>query len=144
MSSIVVLQSGLPVIVTQATNLNSFAGFSIQRPNLVGKPSLSPADRTPARFFNTNAFATAPQFTIGSASRNPVRGPAYRDLDLALVKHTTLFRETNMEFRTELFNVTNTPAFAQPNGSFGSAAFGSITGTVTDPRVMQFAIRFSR
>jgi hypothetical protein len=144
MSSIVVLQSGLPVTVTQATNFNSFAGFSIQRPNLVGKASLSPADRSPARFFNTNAFATAPQFTIGSASRNPVRGPAYRDLDLALVKHTTLFRETNMEFRAELFNVINTPAFSQPNGSFGSAAFGSIAGTVTDPRVMQFAIRFSR
>ena len=98
---------------------NSFAGFSLQRPNLIGNPSLSPSDRTPAHFFNTTAFATAPQFTIGSASRNPVRGPAYRDLDLALVKHTTLFRETGMEFRAEMFNVTNTPAFALPNGSFG-------------------------
>jgi hypothetical protein len=73
-----------------------------------------------------------------------VRGPAYRDLDLALVKHTTVFRETGLEFRAELFNVTNTPAFSQPNGSFGSAAFGSITSTVTDPRVMQLAVRISR
>ena len=32
-----------------------------------------------------------------------------------------------MEFRAEMFNMTNTPAFAQPNGSFGAAAFGSIT-----------------
>lgn len=144
LNAIMSLQSGMPVTVTQATNFNSFAGFSIQRPNLVGRPSLSPGDRTPAHFFNTSAFATAPQFTIGSASRNPVRGPAYRDLDLALVKHTTLFRETGMEFRAELFNVTNTPAFSQPNGSFLSAAFGSITSTTTDPRVMQFAIRFSR
>ena len=143
-NAIMSLQSGMPVTVTQATNFNSFAGFSIQRPNLIGKPSLSPDGRSPARFFNTSAFATAPQFTIGSASRNPVRGPAYRDLDLALVKHSTLFRETGMEFRAELFNVTNTPAFAQPNGSFGSAAFGSITSTTTDPRVMQLAIRFSR
>jgi len=144
LNAILSLQSGMPVTVTQATNFNSFAGFSIQRPNLVGKPSLSPEDRTPAHFFNTNAFATAPQFTIGSASRNPVRGPAYRDLDLALVKHTTLFHETGMEFRAELFNVMNTPAFGQPNGSFGSAAFGSITSTTTDPRVMQLAIRLSR
>jgi Carboxypeptidase regulatory-like domain/TonB dependent receptor len=138
------LQSGMPVTVTQATNFNSFAGFSIQRPNLVGKPSLSPDQRNPAQFFNTNAFATAPQFTIGSASRNPVRGPAYRDLDLALVKHTAVFHEAGLEFRAELFNVTNTPAFGQPNGSFGSAAFGSITSTTTDPRVMQLAIRLSR
>ncbi len=144
LNAIFSLQSGMPVTVTQATNLNSFAGFSIQRPNLVGRPSLSPGDRTPARFFNTSAFATAPQFTIGSASRNPVRGPAYRNLDLALVKHTTLFHETGMEFRAEFFNVTNTPGFGQPNGSFGSAAFGSITSTTTDPRVMQLAIRFRR
>lgn len=144
LNAIMSLQSGMPVTVTQATNFNSFAGFSIQRPNLVGRPSLSPAERSPAHFFNTAAFATAPQFTIGSASRNPVRGPAYRDLDLALVKHTTLFHETGMELRAELFNVTNTPAFAQPNGSFGSPAFGSITSTTTDPRVMQLAIRLSR
>jgi hypothetical protein len=43
-----------------------------------------------------------------------------------------------------MFNVTNTPAFAQPNGSFGSPAFGSITATTTDPRVMQLAVRISR
>ena len=144
LDAIMSLQSGMPVTVTQATNNNSFAGFSLQRPNLVGKPSMASDGRSPAHFFNTAAFATAPQFTIGSASRNPVRGPAYRDLDLALVKHTTLFRETGMEFRAELFNVTNTPAFAQPNGTLGSPAFGSITGTTTDPRVMQLAIRLSR
>lgn len=144
LDAIMSLQSGMPVTVTQETNNNSFAGFSLQRPNLVGKPSLSPDLRTPAHFFNTSAFGSAPQFTIGSASRNPVRGPADRDLDLALIKHTTLFHETGMEFRAELFNVTNTPAFAQPNGSFGSAAFGSITSTTTDPRVMQLAIRLSR
>jgi hypothetical protein len=43
-----------------------------------------------------------------------------------------------------MFDITNTPAFSQPNGSFGSAAFGSITSTATDPRVMQFALRLSR
>jgi hypothetical protein len=116
----------------------------LQRPNLIGNPSLSPGERKPAQYFNTAAFATTPQFEIGTASRNPVRGPAYRDLDLALVKHTKLFREYDMEFRGEIFDILNTPEFSQPNGSFGSAAFGSITGTATDPRVVQFAIRLSR
>jgi hypothetical protein len=49
-----------------------------------------------------------------------------------------------MEIRAEVFDVFNTPAFSQPNGSFGSAAFGSINSTVTDPRVVQLAVRFSR
>lgn len=144
LNAIASLQSGMPVTVTQATNSNAFAGFVIQRPNIVGDVNLPPDQRTPGRFFNTSAFATTPRFAIGNAFRNPVRGPAYRDLDLALVKHTKLTERTHMELRAEMFDVTNTPAFAQPDGSFGTPAFGSITSTVTDPRVIQFAIRFSR
>lgn len=144
LNAIVSLQSGMPVTVTQATNNNAFAGFALQRPNIVAKPNLPAGKRIPAHFFNTAAFATAPQFVIGTASRNPVRGPAYRDLDLALVKRTRLVEKFDMEFRAEVFNITNTPAFGQPNGSFGSAAFGSITTTTTDPRVAQFALRISR
>jgi hypothetical protein len=60
------------------------------------------------------------------------------------VKHTKLTERADMEFRAEVFDITNTPAFAQPNGSFGTPAFGSITSTVTDPRVVQFALRLSR
>jgi len=144
LNAIMLLQSGMPVTVTQATNNNAFAGFALQRPNIIAKTSLPASQRTPAHFFNTAAFATAPQFTIGNGSRNPVRGPAYRDLDIAFVKNTSLPHEANVEFRAELFNITNTPAFAQPNGSFGAAAFGTITATTTDPRVVQFALRLSR
>jgi hypothetical protein len=144
LNTIASVQSGMPVTITQATNNNAFAGFALQRPNLVGKPNLSPDRRTPAHFINTTAFATAPQFVIGTASRNPARGPAYRDVDFALVKHTKIIGETELDFRAELFDVFNTPEFAQPNGSFGSAAFGSITSTFTDPRVAQLSIRVSR
>ena len=144
LNTIFQMQSGMPVTVTQATNNNAFAGFALQRPNLIANPSLPPAQRYPAHYFNTAAFASAPQFVIGNASRNPVRGPAYRDLDLALTKHTRISELADLEFRAEVFDITNTPAFAQPNGSFGSAAFGSITATTTDPRVVQFALRLSR
>lgn len=144
LNSILSVQSGMPVTVTQATNNNSFAGFALQRPKLVGAPNLSPGLRFPAHYFNTAAFATAPQFVIGTASRNPVNGPAYRDLDLAMARHISLPGETSIEFRGEIFDILNTPEFAQPNGSFGAAAFGSITSTVTDPRVVQFAIRISK
>jgi hypothetical protein len=144
LNSILTVQSGMPVTITQATNNNSFAGFALQRPNLVGPPNLSPSQRSPARFFNTAAFQTAPQFAIGTASRNPARGPAYRNLDVAVSKHIGLPRETDVEFRGEVYDATNTPEFAQPNGSFGSAAFGSISSTATDPRVAQFALRIRK
>jgi hypothetical protein len=138
------LQSGMPVTITQATNNNAFAGISLQRPNIIANPSLPASQRSPAHFLNTAAFTTAPTFTFGNASRNPVRGPSYRDVDFSLIKHTCLAEKVDMEFRAEIFNLTNSPAFSQPNGSFGSAAFGTITTTTTDPRVIQFAVRLSR
>ncbi|ADW68288.1 TonB-dependent receptor [Granulicella tundricola] len=144
LNAIMSLQSGMPVTVTQATNNNAFAGFSLQRPNLIANPKFAPELRSPGKFFNTAAFQAAPTFVIGNASRNPVRGPAFRDLDAALVKHTHIGDRTDVEFRAEIFDITNTPAFAQPNGSVGNAAFGSITATTTDPRVVQFALRLSR
>jgi hypothetical protein len=140
---ILTVQSGMPVTVTQATNNNSFAGFVLQRPNVSGKTSLSASQRKPAKFFNIAAFSSAGTYTLGNASRNPVRGPAYRDGDIALLKHTAIGERVDAEFRAEIFNLTNTPAFAQPNGSYGSTAFGSITSTATDPRVVQFALRLS-
>jgi outer membrane receptor protein involved in Fe transport len=38
-TSLVTLQSGVPIAITQATNFNAFAGFGVQRPNLVGDPT---------------------------------------------------------------------------------------------------------
>lgn len=142
-NAIASLQSGAPVTVTMATNDYAFAGIVTRRPDLLTRPSLAPGARTPARFFNTAAFG-APVGVVGTASRNPVRGSAYRDLDVAAIKHTALGERLDVEFRAEIFNITNTPAFAQPNGSFGTTAFGSITSTTTDPRVVQFALRLSR
>lgn len=136
----VILQSGLPLAVTQATNFNAFAGFGTQRPNLVGRPTLPASERTTARWFNVSAFAVAPQFTLGTASRNPVRGPGYRNADLALIKHTAIGERTTVECRAEVFNLTNTPPLGAPNVILGTPGFGSIS-TAGDPRVVQLALK---
>lgn len=105
---------------------------------MVASVDLSSDQRSPSKWFNTAAFQAAQQFTLGNASRNPVRGPNYRDADIAFIKHTRLREQVDLEFRAEIFNLTNTPAFAQPNGTLGSSAFGTIIATATDPRVIQF------
>lgn len=140
LAGIVRLQSGSPVAVTQATNLNAFAGFGIQRPNRVADPELPADERSTARYFNTGAFRQAPQFTIGSSSRNPVTGPGYRTADVMIGKTFTISEVFRTEFRAEAFNVSNTPPLGSPNGSFGNAAFGSIT-TALDPRVYEFVLK---
>ncbi len=133
-------QSGMPVAVTQANSLG-YAGFTTQRPNLAGDPVLSADQRTPARWFNTSAFATADQFTIGSASRNPVRGPAYSDLDVALMRRVGFGGEHGLELRVEVFNLLNATNFGAPAAQLGPASFGTIT-TALDPRVVQLAMKF--
>jgi hypothetical protein len=140
-TGILTLQSGVPIAVAQTTNNNAFAGFGTQRPNVSGETSLPSDERSVSRWFNTAAFSTAPAFTLGSASRNPVRGPGYRNLDLALIRRVPVSAGNCLELRAEVFNATNTPPLGPPNGTFGSAAFGTIT-TAGDPRVVQLAVKF--
>jgi hypothetical protein len=97
-ATVVTLQSGVPVAVTQANSLG-YAGFTTQRPNLLGDPELPGDQRTPDHWFNTAAFATASQFQIGTASRNPVRGPSYRVVDLALMRLISVGGERAFERR---------------------------------------------
>jgi hypothetical protein len=141
LAGIATLQSGVPIAITQVTNFNAFAGFGTQRPNRIADPTLPASERSPERWFDTDAFQVAPQFTLGNSSRNPVRGPGYRDVDLALIKRTPLGQgRTTLEFRVEAFNLTNTPPLGAPNGVLGSPGFGSIT-SAGDPRVIQLGLK---
>lgn len=141
-AGIISIQSGAPLAVTQATNFNSFAGFGTQRPNCAAATALPASKRTTAQFFQTGAFQIAPQFTLGTCSRNPVRGPSYRDADLAFIKSTEITEKYSLDFRAEVFNLTNTPPLNAPNVVVGGAGFGSIT-SAGDPRVIQLAVKFN-
>ena len=141
LATIVTLQSGIPIAVTQTTNFNAFAGFGTQRPNLIGDPELSAEDRSTAQWFNTAAFAVAPQFTLGSASRNPVRGPSFRNVDLVISRRVPVGAGSALELRAEAFNLLNTPPLGNPNAVAGVANFGTIT-TAGDPRVVQLAVKW--
>jgi hypothetical protein len=141
LATIATFQSGTPIAISQVTNFNAFAGFGIQRPNIVADPTLSSSDRGTAQWFNTAAFQVAPQFTLGDSSRNPVRGPGYQDIDLALIRRVPIGTgRVTVEFRAEVFNLTNTPPLGVPNGVLGSPGFGSIT-SAGDPRVIQFGLK---
>jgi outer membrane receptor protein involved in Fe transport len=140
-TSLITMQSGVPVAVTQSTNNNLAFGFGTQRPNLVGDPTLPADERSAARWFNTAAFATTPPFTIGTASRNPVRGPSYRNVDFMAMRKVPLGASRSLEVRAEVFNLLNTVNLGAPGATAGTAAFGTITSAF-DPRVMQLALKF--
>ncbi len=135
-AGLVRVQAGDAVAVTQATNNNSSLGFAVQRPSRVSDPNELDG-RSVAKYFNTAAFIASPQFAIGNSSRNPVRGPGLQNADLMIGKTFRITERVSLEFRAEVFNVSNTPPLNDPNGSFGSAAFGSIT-SAGNPRVFEF------
>jgi hypothetical protein len=138
-AGIVRFQAGDRVAVSQGTNANSNLGFGVQRPNRVADPN-NYANRSTSRWFDTTAFVGVPQFVIGNSSRNPVRGPSLQNADMMIGKTFRITERVATEFRAEAFNLTNTPPLGDPNGSFGSAAFGSIT-SAGNPRVFEFALK---
>ena len=79
-------------------------------------------------------------FTLGNATRNPVTGPSYRNVDVALIRRVPVHGGITIELRAEVFNLFNTPNLGAPNGVAGSAAFGTITSAL-DPRVGQLALK---
>jgi hypothetical protein len=63
--------------------------------------------------------------------------------DGALLRNFPITEGWNIQARWEMFNVTNTPEFGQPQGNITSGGVGSITSLAGDPRVMQFALRIA-
>lgn len=141
LSGMALLQSGMPLQVTQSGG-NIWNGT--QRPNLLGDPSTSGSVVSRLnRWFNEKAFSQPPIDVPGTAPRTlNYRGPAIKTLDAALNKSFRVREGQRFEFRIEAQNATNTPVFSDPNTSFGSTAFGQITGTKVGPRNVQLGMKY--
>ena len=146
-------------------------GNSLIRPDQVGDPNkggtvaANPNCKAPAtvgtiqNWFNPCAFTPAKTFQIsptvtvgeiGNASRTPVNGPDFVNTDFSVVKRFALpWEGTGLDFRAEIFNLFNHAQFGLPNtGATGYADiqtsnFGSISSTVNNPRLVQFALKLT-
>ncbi len=74
----------------------------------------------------------------------PCAPPGYFNWDFAVGKNFDV-KEHYVGFRAEFFNFTNTPSFSPPDRIFtpASRTFGQITDTVSPPRIIEFALKFS-
>jgi hypothetical protein len=136
-------QGGTPVNIQNQTDIANTGGND--RPNLVpGQDPVLPKDqRTVQKYFNTSAWATQQQFTVGNAPRTFMHGPPQRRLDLAVFKQVELGGAHSLQLRYEVYNITNTASFQNPNASLGNNAFGRISSTGNAiPRQMQFAVKY--
>src|ERR1700752_1692760 len=101
---------------------------NVRRPNLI--PGVSPYLNNDRNVINPAAFATPLPGTFGDLQRNALRGPSFNQFDLVLNKRFRLTETTNIEFRTELFNIFNHANFAVPATTLNNA-LPAITGATT-------------
>ena len=156
--------SGFPMFVVDSSNPSgvdfSYNGNTYSRPNMVGDPNKPGQEgngvncpsqiHTLSAWFNTCAFESAPAGELGTAPRAPVYGPRFVNTDFSIIKDFPLsFREgMGLQFRAEFFNFLNHPQFYLQGGSGtgeqdvnSPSTYGVVTGTVNNPRLIQFALK---
>jgi hypothetical protein len=144
-SSITVLQSGRPVLITapDVTNLFNFSSTN-GRSNRLKDPVLDGDQQSLTRWFDTTAFERAAPFTLptDSVSQPRLRGPGRTNFDMSLLKNTTFKERYNVQFRAEFFNIANTPALDARGATtdVSSPLFGQIVSG-GNPRNIQMAVR---
>ncbi len=86
-----------------------------------------------------------------SGTRNGLRGDGYASWDMALSKRWSMpWEGHSVQFRWEVFNVANLTRFnvmaglgdGAPSLQQSNTAFGNYAGLLTNPRVMQFGLRY--
>jgi hypothetical protein len=103
--------------------------------------SINPANGG-IRFLDPNAFAQPTAGTLGNAVRNTVRGPGFKNVDLALTRSFNVGGARQIEVRAEAFNAFNWFEWGNPSVARNSATFGQITSALA-PRVIQLAAKYT-
>jgi hypothetical protein len=140
-TSIVQLRSGFPLTVTTSLDRSFQNPRGGQKPNLVGNPK--PANQTIENWINPAAFAAPADGTFGNSPVGVMRAPGFANWDFGVGKKFQVTENNFFDFRAEFFNFTNHPSFAPPGRNFNDLnTFGLITGTVSPPRSIQFALKY--
>lgn len=149
-NGVTTFQTGFPLKISQASGTALSAlnlGIGSLRPDVIPGCDKKAVGNTTAQWFNTACFTGAPQYGFGDESRTDptLRQDGTNNWDFAIFKRTYFGpdQKMNLEFRTEFFNIFNHVQFAAPNTSFGNGSFGQINASVGNPRLIQFALRFS-
>ena len=134
-------QSGQPLTITTGSD-RALSGMqaSNQRASQVGDNPYGNGSLT--NWFNAAAFAQPALGTYGTSKRNAYDGPAYKSLDLSLVRQFQLPRSHRIEARIEAFNALNWFIYGNPNTVLSNSTFGQITSLGGPPRVLQFAAKY--
>ena len=165
-SGIGVIQSGIPLSVFDgnAGSVYALLGGEVRAERTGSNPLThgSLFSRVNNGYLDPSAFTRAPEAPNGTSLADQdfgnsgvgfVRGPGQHSVDLAVERLFPVNERNSFSFRAEAFNLTNTPQFNNPDTSLGytdptllnpsaSPSFGKITSTASNPRIVQFAMKY--
>jgi hypothetical protein len=85
------------------------------------------------RYLNPAAFATPAAGTYGNLPRNFLKGPGFHQFDFTLQKRFRITETTNIELRSEFYNLFNRANFSNPPASLSTGL--NATATSLQPGV---------
>lgn len=167
------IYTGQDISDTGLTQDRAVRNFSVspylKSKNLGGDCSTSPASgytvpKPCESWINPAAFSvplnTGAGTGFGNVIKDSLTGPGFTVWNTALTRNFHIWRETNLNFRAEYFDITNHTILNNPSTSTGSASsfasstsFGNIqnedsaanngAGGAAGPRIAQFALKYN-
>ena len=95
---------------------------NVRRPDLIA--GVNPFLDSDRQILNPAAFAIPKPGTFGNLERNLLHGPSFFQQDLIVAKKFVITEGTNIEFRSEFFNIFNGTNFGNPPAQLPST-FGT-------------------
>jgi hypothetical protein len=142
-NTIITLHTGQPYTVSAGGCQGVWAGCF---PDLVMNmnPNAAPSGgRTPSEWFNTSNFTVPASLTEGNLGDNTNYGPGVKNVDFSVFKDIPFTERFRLQFRSEFFNLFNTPQFGTPDSGLGDTNFGKVTSTAAGTeRHIQFSLKF--
>ena len=149
-----IVQSGTDISAITVVDYSGSGNGLTARPNLV--PGVDPYCAHKGRncWLNPAAFAAPDPYVFGNLKNNSLFGPGSILANTALSRLFPIGERQSVEFRWEVFNVPNhanlyapsgalvAPSFGQPTPA-STAGLGALNQTTNDPRIMQFALKYT-
>jgi hypothetical protein len=118
LSGILALYSGTPFSITaSSSSLNAPSSTQIAD-RVRNGPCINKGYHGPAAsYIDATCFAAVTTARFGNSGQDSVRGPGVKDLNATLSRGFQIREWAHLDVRAEVFNVTNTPHFANPGST---------------------------
>ena len=142
LSTIFTASTGTYGSISVGKNL-SLTGINQDRANLVGDPVLSQDARSLSNWFNKAAFVDNETGKYGNSQPGIIEQPGRWNINLNLTRTFNIREGQKLDFRAEMFNALNHTNWGAANTTMNNVNYNKITSANGDPRIIQFALKYS-